>query len=106
MGLIALGTIFEGFETSSTSMTMALFELAYRHEIQEKLRTEVEEVSARHGGKITYDAIAEMPYLDQVVNGNGHYLLNLMMACINVSYQIRNTSFVLAHRSAVQNRTS
>lgn len=50
-------------------MTMALYELAYRSEIQEKLRTEVEKVIIRHHGNISYDAISEMTYLDQVVNG-------------------------------------
>jgi cytochrome P450 family 6 len=50
-------------------MTMALYELAYRHDIQEKLRIEIEEVVSRHDGKISYDAISEMTYLDQVING-------------------------------------
>lgn len=59
-----------GFETSSTTMTMALYELAYRHDIQKKLRDEIEEVCKRNDGNITYDSIKEMTYLDQVVNGN------------------------------------
>ena len=50
-------------------MTMALYELAYRNDIQEKLRIEIEEVVSRHDGKISYDAISEMTYLDQVING-------------------------------------
>ncbi|KAL7026355.1 hypothetical protein ACKWTF_013886 [Chironomus riparius] len=57
-----------GFETSSTTMTMALYELAYRYDIQEKLRIEIEEVVSRHDGIISYDAISEMTYLDQVIN--------------------------------------
>lgn len=50
-------------------MTMALYELAYRHEIQDKLRAEIEEVCMQNDGKITYESIKEMTYLDQVVNG-------------------------------------
>lgn len=50
-------------------MTMALYELAYRPEIQMKLREEIKEVSKRYEGKINYEALAEMPYLDQVVKG-------------------------------------
>lgn len=50
-------------------MTFALYELAYRNEIQEKLRKEIVEVDKRHNGEITYEAISEMTYLDQVVNG-------------------------------------
>lgn len=60
----------KGFETSSTTMTMALYELAYRHEIQDKLRKEIDEVIKSHDDKITYQALNEMPYLDQVINGN------------------------------------
>lgn len=50
-------------------MTFALYELAYRKGIQDKVRKEVIEVTNRHNGEITYEAIAEMTYLDQVVNG-------------------------------------
>ncbi|KAG5669768.1 hypothetical protein PVAND_000062 [Polypedilum vanderplanki] len=68
--LIAQSFIFfiAGFETSSTTMTMALYELAYRHDIQEKLRNEIEEITRQYDGKISYEAINNMPYLDQVVN--------------------------------------
>lgn len=58
-----------GFETSSTTMQMALFELSYRPELQTKLRNEISEVLARHNGEMSYDAIQEMTYLDQVMNG-------------------------------------
>jgi len=50
-------------------MTLALYELAYRNDIQEKLRKEINDVLERHNGEINYDAINEMTYLDQVVNG-------------------------------------
>ena len=50
-------------------MTMALYELAYRQDIQEKLRNEIENVISRHDGKLNHDAISEMTYLDQVING-------------------------------------
>jgi cytochrome P450 family 6 len=58
-----------GFETSSTTMTFALYELAKNQEIQKKVRHEIETVLARHDGKITYDSMQEMKYLNQVLNG-------------------------------------
>jgi cytochrome P450 family 6 len=57
-----------GYETSSTTMTFCLFELASNPEIQEKLRQEVFEVLKRHDNKLTYDATMEMHYMEKVIN--------------------------------------
>lgn len=58
-----------GFETSATTMTFAMHELMIRPDIQERAREEITAVLARHNGKLTYEAMGEMPYLDQVING-------------------------------------
>nr|XP_022920374.1 probable cytochrome P450 6a20 [Onthophagus taurus] len=56
-----------GFETSSTVMTFALYELAHHQDIQDRLRKEIIE-SIQKNGSLTYEGIHEMKYLDQVVN--------------------------------------
>lgn len=58
-----------GFETSSTTMTFALFELSQNQKIQDKLRDEIKTVLAKHDGKLTYDAVMEMYYLQNVIDG-------------------------------------
>ncbi|XP_051858217.1 probable cytochrome P450 6a14 [Drosophila albomicans] len=58
-----------GFETSSSNMSYALFELAKNKDSQSKLRTEIQSVLQKHG-KLTYGAMMEMTYLDQVINVN------------------------------------
>ncbi|XP_058975924.1 cytochrome P450 6g1-like [Musca domestica] len=56
-----------GFETSSTTMSNALLELAKQPELQSHLREEIKEAFAEGKGEISYDAISKMNYLDMVI---------------------------------------
>jgi cytochrome P450 family 6 len=58
-----------GFETSSTTMTFALYELAKHQDMQDRLRKEIREVLAKHQDQVSYDAILEMKYMNQVIDG-------------------------------------
>lgn len=58
-----------GFETSSSTMTFTMFELAQNQEVQELARRNVNEVLARHKGEFTYEAINEMKYIHQCIDG-------------------------------------
>ncbi|CAL1677684.1 unnamed protein product [Lasius platythorax] len=55
-----------GFETSSTTMSHALYELALNQEIQDKLRKEIDEEYTKHGSNLIYENIKKMNYLDKV----------------------------------------
>ncbi|KAF2885478.1 hypothetical protein ILUMI_20695, partial [Ignelater luminosus] len=57
-----------GFETSSTTLTFCFYELVVNPDVQDKLREEITDVLERHDGKLTYDAIMEMTYMDKCVN--------------------------------------
>ncbi|PSN29383.1 hypothetical protein C0J52_26972 [Blattella germanica] len=65
----SLSAIIGGTLTSSSTMTIALYELALHPEIQCKLRTEIYETLERHNKELTFEAIHEMKYLDMVVHG-------------------------------------
>jgi len=60
---------FGGFETSSTTLTFCLYELSLHQDIQDRLHQEIDVVLQKHGGKLTYEGIQEMEYLDKVVSG-------------------------------------
>jgi cytochrome P450 len=66
-----------GFETSSTTMTFCIYELSLHQDIQERVREEIDVVLKKHDGKITYEAIQEMEYLDKVVSGKACSLQNI-----------------------------
>lgn len=60
-----------GFETSSSTQSFALYEIAMHPAVQNKLRQEIKEMLNRTDGKVTYDSVmntTEMPYLHQVVH--------------------------------------
>ncbi|RZC41421.1 p450 domain containing protein [Asbolus verrucosus] len=57
-----------GFETASTTMTFALFELATNPDIQDKLREEINTVLAKYDDQLTYNGMMEMAYMEKVLN--------------------------------------
>lgn len=58
-----------GFETSATTMTFALYELSQHMDIQQKARDEIKKVLDKYNGVLSYEAMMEMSYLDQIING-------------------------------------
>jgi cytochrome P450 family 6 len=67
----AFAFLAAGFETSGTTMSFALYELAMHSDLQDGLRGEISRVMAKHQDVLTYEGIQEMSYLDMVVSGEG-----------------------------------
>lgn len=67
--LAAQAAIFfsAGFETSSATMSFAMFEMAQNPEVQRRLREELREAYKSNDGKITYELIMGLKYMDNVV---------------------------------------
>ncbi|KAG1671743.1 Cytochrome P450 9e2 [Nymphon striatum] len=55
-----------GYETTASTLSMVSYNLAIYPECQDKLIKEIDIATEKHG-KLTYDAISEMPYLKAVV---------------------------------------
>lgn len=58
-----------GFETVSTALIFTAYELMRNPKIQDELYEEVAETNGRlNGGKITYDELQRLKYMDQVIS--------------------------------------
>jgi len=73
-----------GFETSSTTMTFCLYELSLHQDTKDRVRQEIDVVPQKHDGKLTYEGIQEMEYLDKVVSGKTQFKKNMSNTRINV----------------------
>lgn len=58
-----------GFETSSTTLSLALYEMCQQPEVLAKAVREIDEVLERHDGKISYQSLKEMVFLEQIIFG-------------------------------------
>lgn len=65
-----------GFETSSSTLTFCLYELALQPEIQAKARHAIKMAYQKYGGdgdgnvgQLTYEMMMDMPYVDQILEG-------------------------------------
>jgi cytochrome P450 family 6 len=58
-----------GYDTTALTTAYSTYELSQQRDVQEKLRDEIDSVLDRFEGKLSYEAIHQMPYLDQVIKG-------------------------------------
>ncbi|KAH8252674.1 hypothetical protein KR032_001203, partial [Drosophila birchii] len=87
-----------GFETSSSTMSFCLYELALQQDIQDRVREEIKSVlSKTEGGEITYDSVAEMTYLEQVLAETlrKHPILPHLIRETNRDYKVPNMDVVI-----------
>ena len=58
-----------GFETVSTAMAFLCYELTVNPNIQARLYDEIEDTLQKCDGKLTYERLMNMKYLDMVISG-------------------------------------
>jgi cytochrome P450 family 6 len=96
--LVAQAIMFfaAGFETTSSTMGFALYELAHNRAIQNKLRYEINQVFEKHGG-INFESIKEMEYLDMCVKEilRKYPVLPFLERKANINYNIPETDVVI-----------
>ncbi|KAH8410872.1 hypothetical protein KR222_005603, partial [Zaprionus bogoriensis] len=93
-----------GFETSSSTMSFCLYELALQPDIQQRLRDEIETVlKETPNGELTYDTIGQMTYLDQVLSETlrKHPIVAHLLRQANEDYKVPNTDHVIEKGTTV-----
>lgn len=58
-----------GVETSSTALTFCMYEMAKNPDIQARVHEEIDRVLEEYDGKITYESVSAMKYLDACIEG-------------------------------------
>lgn len=58
-----------GFETSSTTLSFCLYELANNQDIQQRVHDEIDAVLAKHNEQITYESVCDMKFLEACIEG-------------------------------------
>lgn len=83
-----------GFETSSGTLTFALYEVAKNEKIQNKLFNEIDSVF--QGNELTYERLQSMSYLDQVVSETLRIypILPFLIRVCNERYQLNEHLFI------------
>lgn len=73
-GIVANAVLFilAGFDTTQSLLLYIPYALALNTEVQEKLREEIDSVLEESDGKLDYDVITKMTYLDMVINGESY----------------------------------
>jgi len=66
----AFGFFAAGFETTSTSLSYCLYELALKKNIQDRVREEIKLTKSKHNGVIDSNFLSDLNYLDMVIAGN------------------------------------
>jgi len=81
--LTSQATVFflVGFDTATTVTGFACLEMAVNNEIKRKAQLDIDEALSNHGGKLNYEALKEMKYLECIIQGNniGFCLLKMTM---------------------------
>lgn len=93
-----------GFESSSALMSFTLYELALDQEIQNRLREEILSAIEENGGKITYDLLFGLKYLDMVVSESlrKYPPFPLHMRKCEKDFQIPGTELVIPEGTTIE----
>jgi hypothetical protein len=80
-----------------------LYELSLHQDIQDRVREEIDVVLQKHDGKLTYEGIQQMEYLDKVVSGKTVFEEYVENWTYTIEYRhVTRTSVITSHKFAAK----
>lgn len=64
------GFTYLGHETTANTLSTLAYNLCEHEDIQERIHQEILNAKESHGGKITYEALDDLKYLEATINEN------------------------------------
>uniref|UniRef100_A0A1B6JSY8 Cytochrome P450 n=1 Tax=Homalodisca liturata TaxID=320908 RepID=A0A1B6JSY8_9HEMI len=86
-----------GFETTSSTMSFFLLEMAVNPSIQEAVRNEIVKALEKHDGNLNYETIKDLPYMEMAISETMRkypIATSLMRECTQ-TYQEQQSSLVI-----------
>ncbi len=92
-----------GFETSSSTASFCIFEFCRNPETQRKAQEEIDRVLKAHGGKLTYENIAEMKYLDACIDETlrKHPIASFLVRLASTDFRIPGTNAIIEKGTSI-----
>ncbi|XP_066249034.1 probable cytochrome P450 6a23 [Euwallacea similis] len=96
--------LIAGFDTSSVTMTCALYELARKQDIQNQMREEIRQVLTKYGGKMTYEGLNELELTEKVIleTLRKYPVLPSIPRICTKAYKVPNSDVILEKGTALQ----
>lgn len=61
-----------GLDSTTASLAFSLYELSKNPDIQTKAKGIIDAAFEKHNGKLTYEMIMDLPYIDQIIKGENY----------------------------------
>ncbi|XP_044004561.1 probable cytochrome P450 6a13 [Aphidius gifuensis] len=92
-----------GFETSSSTISHALYELAQYENYQDQLRQEIKETKEANGGKWTYDSVKNMVFMEKVFRETLRKFspIPMLIRGSNTEYTLSGTNVTIPKNSKI-----
>ena len=99
----AIILLVAGYDTTGTTLAYCCYQLAKNPDIQDRLRSEIENTTGDQEDLITYDQLQTMTYMDQIISEvlRLHNPASILQRATTKDYQIPNTDLVIPKGTGV-----